>query len=451
MLASLIAPPVQAQGIQQVGQTSIAKWQNGKKAALSLTYDGNTINQFRVALPIMNRLGFKGTFFVVTPTVPGSSYQPKFIGRPVDEIVAETATVPTNRENFFERASAVRFLGYENAYNYHIRAGTKFEQGHITEAYNLIDEAYRKLREGDFIPSDERVEPRNELYLEILYGDPEFNLITPDVDLVTWDQLKKYQTQGHEFGSHTISHPYLSVMDSVNLMYELEMSKAELRHHLGPEAEFSAELPFGTEDERVMDYALDIYPALRNRMPAPYLEELARWSDADPANSGKEYVQWQRGPKSDTPMKQMKSWIDTALKGDNIWLVLVFHGIEGIGWEPLTREELEEYFTYIKNKEDNIWVATFGDVTKYMRERMQADIDAQKKGDTIEVTLTHSLDKTLYDLPLTLKTYIPDSWKSVKIQQGADEQTVQSHNDQHGTFVLYQAVPNKEIVTLTAF
>ena len=39
-----------------IGYTEIAHWKDGKKAAVSLTYDGGTAGQFEVALPIMNRL-----------------------------------------------------------------------------------------------------------------------------------------------------------------------------------------------------------------------------------------------------------------------------------------------------------------------------------------------------------------------------------------------------------
>ena len=34
--------------------------------------------------------------------------------------------------------------------------------------------------------------------------------------------------------------------------------------------------------------------------------------------------------------------------------------------------ELKEYFGYIKSKEEKLWVATFQDVAKYMRERSTA-------------------------------------------------------------------------------
>jgi len=432
---------VSAQGGDQAGNTKIAKWQNDKKAAVSLTYDDNTINQFRVALPIMDKYGFKGTFYVITGSVPGSKNHPKFIGRPVDEIIAETANIPTNKDNFFERASAVRFLGYANTYQYHLKAGGLYENGQIQKAYKVIDTAYAKVRHGDFKPSTDSAEVAKALY-NVLYVDP-------GTDLITWDKLGKYQKEGNEFGSHSISHPYLAVLDSVNLRYELEKSKEEIRDRLGRKATFSAECPFGTEDPRVMRFAHRLYPSLRNRMPRPYLTELDRASDDSPLTSNKEYVQWQRGPLSDTPMSLMKSWVDTSLKSDNIWLTIVIHGVEGVGWEPLSKEELNDYFGYIKDHEKNLWVATFKNVTKYMRERMNGNVKTKMQGNQMTVSVTHSLKDDRYNLPLTLKTYLPAGWDKARIKQGSQilEGTVKE--DAQGRYIQYQAVPNQSDVVLS--
>jgi hypothetical protein len=103
-------------------------------------------------------------------------------------------------------------------------------------------------------------------------------------------------------------------------------------------------------------------------------------------------------------MPLMKSWVDTVEAHDNNWLVLVFHGVDGIGWEALPGSLLQEYFSYIKHHEDKSWIATFGDVTKYMRERMSASVKSEMVGKKINIELTHSLDQSMYDLPLTLRT-----------------------------------------------
>jgi peptidoglycan/xylan/chitin deacetylase (PgdA/CDA1 family) len=410
------------------GTTSIVPWQDNKTAAISITYDDATINQFRQALPIMDTLGFKGTFFINTADIPGSQFAPKYFGRALAEIVRESGTIPTSKENLFERATALRFLNIENAIEAHNSAGSLYEKGKLEEALKMVDDAYAMARKKKLV---QEVRP------VLLTGE-----------LITWNEIKQFAARGHEFGNHTISHPRLAVLDEPNLLYEIEQGKEEILHQLGADHTFSAECPFGTEDERVMQYAYKIHPALRNRMPEPFLEELNRWSEATPGSSSKEYVQWQRGPLQKTSVDLMKSWVDTLLVHDNVWLVLTFHGIDGVGWEAKPHEELKEYFTYMKKSEDRLWIAPFGDVTKYMRERMHADVKADKQADKIVVTLKHSLDQNLYKLPLTLKTYVDEEWKEVTVTQGGKSVKVSSQADKDGTYVLYQALPNGEAVEI---
>src|SRR5258708_20676721 len=175
------------------------------------------------------------------------------------------------------------------------------------------------------------------------------------------------------------------------MLYEIEKSKEEIRNQMGTGQTFSAECPFGTENERVMSYAHQVYPALRNRMPEPFLEELNRGSAKTPGAFKKEYVQWQRGPLQKTTMQTMKSWVDTVLVHDNVWLCLTFHGVDGIGWEGKPHAKLAAYFKYMKEREDRPWVAPFRERTQYMRERMSAKNDATEKGERIRVTLDPSL------------------------------------------------------------
>jgi peptidoglycan/xylan/chitin deacetylase (PgdA/CDA1 family) len=413
------------------GETVITRWPDGKRAAVSLTYDDGSINQFRVAAPIMDRLGLPATFFVITGDIPGSRYRGTFIGRPTEAIVRETAEAPTNTDNLFERASAIGHLGLAGALQHHTRAGSLFEQGRLEQACKAIDEGYAKVRAGAFKP---QASPAG------FEGATQF---------VTWDELKTLAKHGHEIGSHTVTHPRLAVLDEPNLAYELEKSREDILEHLGPKHTFSIECPYGTENERVVERALARYPASRNRMPERFLEELNRSSRADPGASRKEYVQWQRGALTRTPMETMRSWVDTALAHDRIWLVLVFHGVEGVGWEPKTGAELEEYFRYIKSMEDRLWVATFQDVVKYVRERQRARVTTTRKRDAVDVVLRHDLDPALYDLPLTLRTPVPASWPAAEVRQGARLRRVPVVRDGDGPSVQYRAVPNAEPVRLT--
>lgn len=413
-----------------MGQTVITKWQNGKKGAVSITYDDGSINQFRKALPIMNQLKLPATFFIITGQIPGSQYQGKFIGRPVAEIIEESSTILTHKDNFFERSSAAGFLGYRGTLAYHTRAGALFDAGKEEEAYAILNDLYQKVRNGDFQPETGANDNAN--------GNK-----------VTWDEIRTFAAQGHEFASHTVTHPYLCALDEVNIQYELEKSRDEIKQQLGPEYTFSAEIPYGTEHKRAMKYAHRVFPALRNRMPEPYLVELNRASTKNPGNYMEEYVQWQRGAVTRTSLPMMKSWIDTTVVKDNIWLVLVIHGVDGIGWEALSSDVLDAYFRYIKSKEADLWIAPFAEVTKYMRSRMNAEVQSTTHEGKITIKLSHSLDQTLYNVPLTLKTYVPGTWKEIRVKQGKENKVIQRLSDSAGSYVLYQAFPNSAEIEVT--
>jgi peptidoglycan/xylan/chitin deacetylase (PgdA/CDA1 family) len=412
------------------GQTSITEWPGGKTGAVSITYDDGIRTQFSQMLPIMESMHLPATFFVITGPIEGSNYLSKFIGRPIGEIIRSTATALTDSNNFFERASAARYLGYRGSLAFYDRADEHYESGRKQKAYETIDSLYRLVRNGKLSHgTDTSMEIANEIGLG-------------------WDSLKQYASRGFEIASHTITHEHLAIMDSANMMYELEKSKQDIQDHLGMKYTFSAEIPFGIDDPRVMKAALPVYPALRNLMPEPFMTEINRGERAQPGASTKEYVQWQRGPLSHTSLDKMESWVDTVLAHDNIWLVLVFHGIDGVGWEPLTHERVDSLFQFIRKREDQLWVATFQDGAKYMREKMSATVTPGTGSDSISVTLVDSLDTATYDLPLTLKTYVPSSWQTAEVRQGNRAQEVNVQKDDQGHFIRYQALPNNASVII---
>lgn len=184
-------------------------------------------------------------------------------------------------------------------------------------------------------------------------------------------------------------------------------------------------------------------------MPEPFLLELNRGSRKSPVNPEKEYVQWQRGATTKTPLPMMKAWVDTTASQNNIWLVLVIHGIDGIGWEALNSNEVQEYFSYIKSKENELWTATFGDVARYMRERMNCDLSSDYSDGKITVSLKHNLDTGFYNLPLTLKTSVKRGWNEVVVTQDNTSQTVKPFRENGQAVVMYQAMPNAGSIVLT--
>jgi len=414
-----------------IGQTEITKWQYGKKGAVSITYDDGSINQFRVALPIMNRLEIPGTFYINTGTLPGSRYVGKFIGRPVSKIIEESKTIPTNKDNVYERASAARYLGFRGTDDYFTRAGSQINSGKYEEAYKILDELYKKVVDGEFQPVSSA------------------NRVVDNGNVLTWDMVKKYVANGHEFASHMVTHPYVAALDDANLKYEVVKSQEEILKQIGIRHTFSSELPYGTQNERAIQYALTVYEVLRNRIAQDYVLELHRPSRQSPVNSDYEYVFWERGLYTRTTLAEMNEWVDITASQDNIWLVTVIHGIDGIGYEPLTGQTVDDHFSYIKSKENDLWVATFADAARYIKQRMNAKVNSSQKGEKINVTVTHPLNKKLYDLPLTLKTYVNPEWNEAQVKQGKSVTKVTVQREGASAFVLYQAMPGKGVIEIS--
>jgi len=62
----------------------------------------------------------------------------------------------------------------------------------------------------------------------------------------------------------------------------------------------------------------------------------------------------------------------------------------------------------------------------------------------IQVSLTRGPDPKLYDLTLTLKTYVPLRWDSITVKQGNMNRAVAKPADSESSFILYAGVPDKE-------
>lgn len=69
---------------------------------------------------------------------------------------------------------------------------------------------------------------------------------------MTWDEIRSLHQQGHEIGSHSVSHPLLRQCDDETLQHEIRGSKQVLEEQIGGEVE-SFCYPNGDWDERVRE------------------------------------------------------------------------------------------------------------------------------------------------------------------------------------------------------
>jgi len=422
----------------QVGapQTEITKWQDGKNAAIAITFDDSTINQFRIALPLMNERGLVATFFVITGQIQGSKNMPTFVGRPIMDILRESATVPTAESNVYERTSLIRYLAV-------VQRNPLAPQNIQATNFAAVDGVLEKVRatgETYAVGAVPYVPIRSE---EAQSGRPRAD----EQGGLSWDEMRKVASQGHEIANHAVSHARMTILDEPNILYEVEKAREELRSQVGEKHTFSLESPYGIRDDHSRQVLISRFDLVRNwvhDMDAEYMDGYMRGNNTPPENSKKPYLEWERGPIGSTATPQeMRTWIDTSVK-TGAWLVLVIHGINGLGYEPIPTPMATGYFDDIKAASDSgkLWVATYQDGAKYIRERMHAKIETKQTGDAIEVTVTHSLDPTKYDVPLTARTRVPMSWTSTQITQGGRIRAAAVQRDASGNFIQYRIAPN---------
>jgi peptidoglycan/xylan/chitin deacetylase (PgdA/CDA1 family) len=421
----------------QAPRTTIAKWQDGKAAAVSITFDDSTINQFRIAVPMMNQRGLPGTFFVITGEIPGSEYRATFVGRPIMDIVRESATLPTNKENALERSSMLRYLG-------------EIQRSEIVLGNFNPNSAAARIQKGDFTYFDkvlallresgdtDAVAARSVMPVR---SQEDGRPLATEPNGLSWDEFRQVAKQGHEIANHLVSHAHTPGLDEPNILYEAMKADEDIRAQMGEEHTFSIEAAYGIHDARVERILVPRFPLTRNWVTDEFMDGIFRGDDRDPASMKKEYVQWQRGLLTNTPVDEMVGWIDKSL-ATGTWLVLVIHGVEGIGYQPVPAANLRSYFDYMKANEERLWVATFRDAAKYARERMGSKVTTRQSRDVIEVSVTHSLDPKLYNLPLTARTIVPAEWKSVELTQGKTALTLPVRQDGDSSFVLYRIAPN---------
>jgi peptidoglycan/xylan/chitin deacetylase (PgdA/CDA1 family) len=68
---------------------------------------------------------------------------------------------------------------------------------------------------------------------------------------VSWDQIEEMSRGGMEFGSHSVTHPYLTTSEPDWRQFELEGSKSTLEEHIGQTITALA-YPFGLYDDTVI-------------------------------------------------------------------------------------------------------------------------------------------------------------------------------------------------------
>ena len=208
-----------------------------------------------------------------------------------------------------------------------------------------------------------------------------------DTTHFTWAEAKEMSDNGHEMSNHSWSHPYLTMLSEEELVEQIRKNDEAILANLGkPSTTFC--FPYNAFNEAVLE------KVMIGRIGAR-LKEF--WLGGQ--HSHKEYL--------------TKTVEDALASGS--WITGMTHGIN-YGYDCYTDPtEFTDFLDYLKSLEERIWVGTFRDVAAYTAVAKDVKLTVAPTEKGITVTPATSLDKTLYETPLTME--VVTGGKKIKAEQ----------------------------------
>jgi peptidoglycan/xylan/chitin deacetylase (PgdA/CDA1 family) len=201
--------------------TGHRRWTGGERPArpfLAITFDDGQRDNFEHARPILDRVGVPGSFFI-----------------PVDAIDSGEL-LWHDRLGYATRALLTRD-----------RRRALDLAGRLGPVDGLDDRSVGVAT----IQRAKALTPEGRLKLVACVEGALGDRARPEWDgLMTWDQIRTLACGGHEIGSHSLSHPILTLVDDPQLEREMGGSRSRIEQEVGAPCE-SFCYPNGDQDERV--------------------------------------------------------------------------------------------------------------------------------------------------------------------------------------------------------
>ncbi len=170
---------------------------------------------------------------------------------------------------------------------------------------------------------------------------------------VTTQQALSMKNQGHEIGSHSLSHPDLTTLSISSLTNEIQNSKSKLVSlGLGPINSFA--FPYGAYNDSVLNAVKQA--GYLNARTAQYVAEDMGYNE----KTTDKFKLKAYSVETTTSVAQVKSWIDSATN-NKTWVVLVFHQIDNSKSQySFTPSNLTKVVNYLKQKNTRVVTITEG-------------------------------------------------------------------------------------------
>lgn len=256
---------------------------------------------------------------------------------------------------------------------------------------------------------------------------------------LNWTALKIAAAEGHEIGSHTMSHPNLGGLSIERQTTELVNSQNTINSNIPGQLCLTLAYPYCVPG----DQALTEQYYIAARHCQGYIEK------STPSNFYQisSLICGSAGSVK-TEANFITKFESTATS--NGWCVFLLHGIDDDGgYSPLPSATLRASLEYLDAHRDIFWVSTFANVVRYIRERDDVSItELSNQGDSITLQITDTLDSAIYDYPLTTRRPLPQNWLSTNVTQNGKVVDTFIVDVNSTKYVMFNIVPDGGDVVL---
>jgi len=255
-----------------------------------------------------------------------------------------------------------------------------------------------------------------------------------------WSALLTASANGHEVGSHTITHPAsLANLSITNQDNELKQSQSTINSNITNANCVTLAYPncvrsdLGTTQKYYIA-ARGCQGSIEQSTPGDFYNI----SSIITGNTGA----IQKAADFNNKVAAAK-----ASKG---WCVFLTHGIDNDGgYSPTQSAEIKSHLSYMNTHKADFWVATFGNVVKYIKERNAVSLaETVITSDSLQLTVTDNLENTLYNVPISVRRVLPNGWENPKVYMNGTLATSTLSTINGTTYIVFDVTPDQGKVYL---
>jgi Polysaccharide deacetylase/Secretion system C-terminal sorting domain len=254
-----------------------------------------------------------------------------------------------------------------------------------------------------------------------------------------WTALQEAALHGHEIGSHTVSHTDLSSLTIDQQRDEFKNSRDVINSNISGQQCLTIAYPFCVAGNSSI--CKTYYLAARtcsglivSNSPADFMSI----SSIICGNMG------QIKTKTDFINKA-----NTAIRS-NGWVVFLIHAIdEESGYSSTSSTEIKGALDYFSGNDTQFWVSTFSNVARYIKERNNVSVkDIVIDESLINMSVSDTLDNSIFNIPLTIKRVLPQDWTSARAFQNDKEIDSKIINENEENYIMFDVVPDSGNIKL---